>query len=414
LNVSATLVNRPDTADQLLEEVRYAVAKKIPVSIVGAGSKWNMGRPMETTSVIELSALSGVMLYEPEELVISAAAGTPIAEIEKLVAAHDQQLAFEPPDFGPVFGEKKARGTVGGAIACNLSGPRRIKAGAARDHLLGFHAISGRGEQFKSGGRVVKNVTGYDLSKLISGSWGTIGVMTEITLKVLPVAESTSTFVVVGLDDTAAIKLLTKILQSSNDVSGAVHLPNVVAARSDVFSITESVTAVRVEGPVPSVTYRIADLTRIAEEHCRTAGGQIIEPLDGSASLLFWAEVRDASYFTTSENPLWRLSVPPTVGPQVANSIADALVNIEYFFDWGGGQIWLSVESTPDAGESAVRSVIMKVGGHANLVRASKETRLRVSVFQPLDPVLYQLNRRIKDSFDPLGILNPGRMYEGI
>ena len=412
--MSATLVNRPDTADQLLEEVRYAVAKKIPVSIVGAGSKWNMGRPMETISVIELSALSGVMLYEPEELVISAAAGTPIAEIEKLVAAHGQQLAFEPPDFGPVFGEKKARGTVGGAIACNLSGPRRIKAGAARDHLLGFHAISGRGEQFKSGGRVVKNVTGYDLSKLISGSWGTIGVMTEITLKVLPVAASTSTFVVVGLDDTAAIKLLTKILQSSNDVSGAVHLPNVVAARSDVFSITESVTAVRVEGPVPSVTYRIADLTRIAEEHCRTAGGQIIEPLDGSASLLFWAEVRDASYFTTSENPLWRLSVPPTVGPQVANSIADALVNIEYFFDWGGGQIWLSVESTPDAGESAVRSVIMKVGGHANLVRASKETRLRVSVFQPLDPVLYQLNRRIKDSFDPLGVLNPGRMYEGI
>ena len=412
--MSTTPVSRPDTANQLLEEVRSAMAAESPLSIVGAGSKRNMGRPMETTSAIDLSALTGVMLYEPEELVISAAAGTPIAEIEELVAAHSQQLAFEPPDLGPIVGEKKARGSIGGAIACNLSGPRRIKAGAARDHVLGFHAISGRGEQFKSGGRVVKNVTGYDLSKLISGSWGTLGVMTQVTLKVLPTAESTSTVVVIGLDDTAAIKFLTSALQSSNDISGAAHLPGLVATRSSAFAIAESVTAVRVEGPSPSVAYRIADLTRIAEEHCRTAGGQIIEPLDAGVSFLFWAEVRDVSYFATSEKPLWRLSVPPTAGPKIAGLIVNALVNVEHFFDWGGGQIWLSVEPTPDAGETAVRNALMEVGGHASLVRAPEETRLRVPVFQPLDPVLYQLNSRIKASFDPLGILNPGRMYEGI
>lgn len=373
-----------------------------------------MGRSMETTSAIDLSALTGVTLYEPEELVISAAAGTPMAEIEELVAAHGQQLAFEPPDIGPVVGEKKACGTVGGVIACNLSGPRRIKAGAARDHVLGFHAVSGRGEQFKSGGRVVKNVTGYDLSKLISGSWGTLGAMTEVTLKVLPAAESTSTVTVIGFDDLAAIKFLTRALQSPNDVSGAAHLPGLVATRSGAFSIAESVTAVRVEGPHPSVLHRVADLTRMAEEHCRSAGGQIIEPLNADVSSLFWAEVRDISYFTASEKPLWRLSVPPTAGPKVAGSIADVLVNVEHFFDWGGGLVWLSVESTPDAGETAVRSALMEVGGHATLVRAPKEIRSRVPVFQPLDPVLYELNRRVKASFDPLGILNPGRMYEGI
>ena len=412
--MSAAPVSRPDTANQLLEEVRRAVAAESPLSIAGAGSKRNMGRPMETNSALDLSALTGVMLYEPEELVISAAAGTPVAEIEELVAAHGQQLAFEPPDLGPIVGEKKARGTVGGAIACNLSGPRRIKAGAARDHVLGFHAVSGRGEQFKSGGRVVKNVTGYDLSKLISGSWGTLGAMTEVTLKVLPVAESMSTVAVIGLDDVAAIKFLVSALQSPNEVSGAAHLPGLVATRSSAFSIAESVTAVRIEGPRPSVAHRIVDLTRIAEEHCRSTGGQIIEPLDAGVSLLFWAEVRDVSYFATSEKPLWRLSVPPTAGPQVAGSIANALVNVEHYFDWGGGQIWLSVEATPDAGETAVRSALTEVGGHATLVRAPEKTRLRVPVFQPLDPVLYQLNRRVKDSFDPLGILNPGRMYEGI
>jgi glycolate oxidase FAD binding subunit len=412
--MSSVSVSRPDTADQLLEEVRQAATAETALAIAGAGSKMKMGRPVKMVRTIDLSALSGVKLYEPEELVITVAAGTSLADVERLVAEHDQHLAFEPPDFGPILGERRALGTVGGVIACNLSGPRRIKAGAARDHVLGFQAISGRGERFKSGGRVVKNVTGYDLSKLMAGSWGTLGVMTEVTLKVLPVGESTSTVAVIGLGDAAAVKLLTAALQSTNDVSGAAHLPGLVARRSGVLSIAESVTAVRVEGPGPSVDHRVADLTYMAREHCRSGGGQVIEPLDAKMSASFWAEIRDVTYFTVSEKPLWRLSVPPTEGSRVAATLVDTLVNVEHYFDWGGGQIWLSVEPSPDAGAAIVRAALGKAGGHATLVRAPEETRARVPVFQPLDPVLAQLNQRIKASFDPLGILNPGRMYSGM
>ena len=412
--MDAESVSRPESVDQLSEEVRRAAATETRLVVVSAGSKRNMGRPVNAQHEIDLSALSGVKLYEPEELVMTADAGTPLVEIEQLTAECGQHLAFEPPDFGPLLGEQPAQGTVAGAIACNIAGPRRIKAGAARDHFLGFEAINGRGEPFKSGGRVVKNVTGYDLSKLMAGSWGTLGVMTEVTLKVLPIGETTSTVMAAGLDDASAVRLLTCALQSPNDVSGAAHLPLVVATRSAVLPISESVTALRLEGPVPSVTDRAADLTRVAEEICNACTGQVIEPLDAEASSLFWAEVRDARFFAVSDTTLWRMSVPPAEGPRIANTIVTALGAAEHYFDWGGGLIWIAAEQSQDAGASVVRSALGEKGGHAMLVRAPEEVRSCVSVFQPLDPVLDRLNRQVKASFDPLGILNPGRMYAGM
>ncbi len=412
--MAAESVSRPETANQLHEEVRRAVAAETPLVVIGAGSKRNMGRPVDAQHEVDLSALSGVKLYEPEELVMTAAAGTALAEIEQLTAKRGQQLAFEPPDLGPVLGEQPAQGTVAGAIACNLAGPRRIKAGAARDHLLGFQAVNGRGELFKSGGRVVKNVTGYDLSKLMAGSWGTLGVMTEVTFKVLPAADTASTVIVSGLDDVTAIKLLTSALQSPNDVSGAAHLPGAVTARSAALSLAESITALRIEGPAPSVVERAAALTRIAEEYCNVDAGQVVAPLDAGTSSLFWAEIRDVRFFAASNHLLWRISAPPVEGPRIASAIVAELATAEHYFDWGGGLIWIAAEPTQDASAAVVRAALEAGGGYATLVRAPEETRSRVSVFQPLDAALDNLNRQVKASFDPLGILNPGRMYAGM
>ena len=216
---------KPRDAKDVEAAVRWALAEAKTLEIVGRGSKRGIGRAAQWDLSLDLSELSGVTLYEPEELVLSAKAGTPLAEIEKLLAEHNQELAFEPIDYGPLLGGAAGHGTIGGTVAANLSGPRRIKAGAARDHFLGFTAVSGRGETFKSGGRVVKNVTGYDLCKLMAGSWGTLAAMTDVTVKVLPRAETEQTLLVLGLDDAKAAQAMSAAMGSPNDVSGAAHLP---------------------------------------------------------------------------------------------------------------------------------------------------------------------------------------------
>ena len=222
---------QPRDAGDVEQAVQWALGGGRALELVGHGSKRAIGRPAQTDATLDLSALAGVTLYEPEELVLSARAGTPLGEIEALVAARGQQLAFEPMDCRLVLGGVAGRGTIGGAVAANLSGPRRIKAGAARDHILGCTAVSGRGETFKSGGRVVKNVTGYDLCKLIAGSWGTLAAMTELTIKTLPAAETEATVLIRGLDPAGAVAAMTAAMTSCCDLSGAAHLPAAVAAR---------------------------------------------------------------------------------------------------------------------------------------------------------------------------------------
>ncbi len=232
------MVDRFTPRDQkdVAAAVEWALAGGKTLEIVGGGSKREIGRAAQWDLTLDLSGLSGVTLYEPEELVLSAKAGTPLAEIEELVASRGQELAFEPMDYGPVLGRSMGRGTLGGALATNLSGPRRIKAGAARDHFLGVSAVSGRAEIFKSGGRVVKNVTGYDLCKLLAGSWGTLAAMTEVTIKVLPRAPAEESLLVLGLDDRNAVAAMAAAVGSSSDVSGAAHLPaNIAAAPSPRF-----------------------------------------------------------------------------------------------------------------------------------------------------------------------------------
>ena len=404
-------VLRPKDADQVRELVAWAAAEEEALELQGGGSKMGLGRPLQAAHIVDLSGLSGVSLYEPEELVLSAGAGTSLGDIEALLAQHGQHLAFEPPDLGPLLGAAPDLGTIAGVLGCNLSGPRRIKSGAARDHFLGVKGVSGRGESFKSGGRVVKNVTGYDLCKVLAGSYGTLAVMTEVTLKVLPAPTDTRTVLIMGADDASGLIALREASQSVHEVSGLAHLPAAVAALMDLPAVSDqgaAVTALRIEGPGPSVEHRARGLSTAL------AGYGPIAELGPGDSLQFWRRVRDVSPLATErERILWRLSVPPSAGAEVVARIAGgggALV----LYDWAGGLVWLALAPGADADHGAVRTAVAELGGHALLVRAPAEVRAAVPVFQPQAEALARLTARLKESFDPRRVLNPGRMYAGI
>jgi glycolate oxidase FAD binding subunit len=408
---------RPRDAKEVEAVVQSALAGGKTMEIVGHGSKRAIGRPAQTDLTVDLSALTGVTLYEPEELVLSAKAGTPLAEIEALLAANAQQLAFEPMDYAAVLGGVGGRGTIGGALAANVSGPRRIKVGAARDHFLGVCAVSGRGESFKSGGRVVKNVTGYDLCKLMAGSWGTLAAMTDVTIKVLPRSETEQTLLIRGLEPGRAVAAMTSAMGSSCDVSGAAHLPADIAARIPVHEIGGGdVTALRLEGFSPSVVERKRMLTDLMEPFGELATA------DEQASRALWTAIRDATPFAADGSsqsprqaapPLWRISTAPSRGAELAAMIA-TVGQAQMFFDWAGGLIWAMLRPCDDEGEALVRRAVAATGGHATLIRAPVSARAAIDVFAPQNVAVAALTKRVKESFDPKGVLNPGRMWAGV
>jgi glycolate oxidase FAD binding subunit len=398
-----------DEAD-VAAAIQWAAAQGKSLEIVGHGSKRGIGRAAQWDLTLDLSALCGVTLYEPEELVLSARAGTPLAQIVALLADHGQELAFEPMDYGPVLGREAAQATLGGVIATNTSGPRRLKAGAARDHFLGVSAASGRGEPFKSGGRVVKNVTGYDLCKLLAGSWGTLAAMTEITVKVLPRAETEETLWLAGLDGTIAVKAMAAATGSSGEISGAAHLPAGVAG-SLTPGARGAATVFRLEGVPPSVAQRGRVLKALLE------GFGAIRETGPEGSRALWQAIRDVTPFAARDaidRPLWRISTAPMKGPQIAAQIAAACAGAQIIYDWAGGLMWVLLAESDDAGAVAVRRAICAAGGHATLIRASPSVRASVDVFEPQDAALAALTRRVKASFDPRRVLGPGRMYAGV
>jgi glycolate oxidase FAD binding subunit len=393
----------PSSSEEILSVVQGALSEEAPLEIVGHGSKRGIGRPVQAAHTLDLSALSGVTLYEPEELILSAKAGTPLAEIGKLLGDNRQQLAFEPMDYGPLFGAGPGRGTIGGVLASNTSGPRRIKAGAARDHILGIHAVSGRGEAFKSGGRVVKNVTGYDLSKAMAGSWGTLAVVTDLTFKVLPAAETETTLAVRDLTDDVAANVMAHAMGSSAEVSGAAHLPVLVSGKVAGGALSgAAATLLRVEGVAPSVAWRIGHLKDLLK-----AAGEMQE-IGAEQSRALWRDIRDCAPFAGGNKPVWRVSMAPSE----AHRMVDALrrqAGVNAFYDWQGGLIWLEMEADPEA--SALRAMIRRFGGgHATLIRAAEPERAALDVFEPQPLALAALSARLKAEFDPKGILNPGRM----
>jgi glycolate oxidase FAD binding subunit len=400
----------PFTAADVASAVEWAISEEEPVEILGHGSKRGIGRPSLCEHAIDLSAMSGVTLYEPEELVLSAKAGTPVADIERLLAQNKQQLAFEPMDCSQLLAHDTRGGkggTIGGAIATNLSGPRRLKAGAARDHILGISVVSGRGETFKSGGRVVKNVTGYDLSKLMTGSWGTLGVLTDVTLKVLPAAETETTLVIRELNDEDATTAMALAMGSSAEVSGAAHLPYGIPERvvSDLRG-ADAATLLRVEGFGPSVAYRVETLKSLLKN-----AGAIEEMTDRSSKEL-WRDIRDCGPFADgTEQSVWRVSMAPSEAHKMVLALRME-AGADAFYDWQGGLVWLRMEAEPEA--DILRRLIRQFGGgHATLIRASHAWRAAVPVFEPQAAALAALSARLKAEFDPKNILNPGRLTAG-
>jgi glycolate oxidase FAD binding subunit len=398
-------------AQDVEQVVRAAIASEQPLEVIGHGSKRLIGQPMATNAVLDLSALNAVTSYEPSELIITVQAGTPLTDVQSLIDSKSQQFAFEPADTGPLLGTA-AKATIGGMLAAGFAGPRRIKAGGARDHLLGAHGVSGFGDSFKAGGRVVKNVTGYDLCKLLAGSWGTLAVMTEVTLKVMPRPESERTLVLHGLDDITANRAMTAALGSPFDVSGAAHVPkSALQGPADGLGElgwpSQPLTLLRLEGIPASVEHRAASLGGLLASF---GPARIVAD---TASAAPWSAVRDVLPFAANGAlgawPVWRIVCPPASGGALGRRLSQETGG-DVFYDWGGGLIWAALPPTPDAQAAVVRGHVNAAGGHATLVRASDELRRNVDVFHPHPAGLAALNERVRQSFDPKGILNRGRM----
>lgn len=364
----------PDSIDALCEIVADARDAGTTLCLRGGGSKDAIGAPCEA-QVVDMRGFAGVVDYDPPELVLTVRAGTPLAEVEALVAGEGQMLAFDPFDHGPMLGNEGGA-TIGGVIAAGVAGPARLSRGGARDHLLGFTAVSGRGETFVAGAKVVKNVTGYDLPKLMAGSWGRLAALTELTLKVLPAPRTRLTVAIRGLDAAGAVAAMARALGSAAEVTAAAHLPDWRG---------EAVTALRLDGFAESVAARAAMLP----------GFEALE--DGDA---LWKAVRDAAALPR-ERPLWRLIVAPSKAPDVIVALPDA----EWLFDWAGGLIWLASDADP----AAIRAAAKAAGGHGTLVRASEAMRAAVPTLHPQPAALAAIEARVRRAFDPGGVFETGR-----
>ena len=403
----------PTDLGGLRDTVAEALAAAEPLELIAGGSKRGLGRPLQLPRTLDLSHLAGIRDYQPSELVLTAAAATPLEEIDAALAQTRQMLAFEPPDWGSLLGlpaSAASRRTLGGALVCNLSGPGRIKAGAARDHFLGFRGVSGRGEVFKAGGKVVKNVTGYDLCKLMAGSYGTLAALEEVTVKVLPQPEASCTVILCGLDPAAAVRRLNRAVASPHEVSGAVYIPASSTATLTTLSGVPGVAALRLEGPAPSVNFRRQRLLAEFASDCEST------TLDAESSAVFWRAIRDVIPLAhLADRTIWRVSVAPSRGAELGEAIAR--LDASWYLDWGGGLLWAAIAGADDGGAVAIRAAINGADGrgtgHATLIKGPPALRRAVPVFEPQAPPVAALAARVKQSFDPRRVLNPGRMVEG-
>lgn len=377
---------RPADAAELREMIAAASAAGTMLAARSGGSKAEIGKPDRETASLDLSAFTGIVDYEPSELVLTVRPATPLSEVEALLDAHGQMLAFEPWDHGAVFGLGNRSATIGGVIAAGVAGPRRLSAGGARDHLLGFTAVSGRAETFKAGGKVVKNVTGYDLSKVIAGSWGQLALMTELSVKVVPKPKAVATLMIAGLDPAAAVAEMADAMGSVAGPVAAAYLPGEHG--------TPSQTLLRLEGFRPSVDFRSEQLRTILA----TSNSQL---LDDAMSEQVWRDLREVRGLAASET-LWRIQVAPSRAAALAGSLTQA--GAQWLMDWGGALIWAG--GTPDL---EVHELAALAQGHAMLVRGSPSCRAANPIRKPSQPAVMALSERIKHAFDPARILDPER-----
>lgn len=379
-------------AAHVRDAVAAAAAAGTRLEIRGGGTKAAIGAPRQVP-VLDVSAVRGVVDYDPAELVLTLRPGTPLAEVEALVASEGQMLAFEPFDHGAMLGSGAGRATIGGVVAAGVAGSRRVTAGGARDHLLGFTAVSGRGELFVAGGKVVKNVTGYDLPKLFAGSWGRLGVITELTLKVLPRPRVSATLVAEGLAPAAAHAAMARALGCHADVSAAAHLPAGTASE-------RSLTLLRIAGFAPSVESRCLVLPGVLADHA------VLRRLDPEQAGPLWLATATGACL---DGPiLWRVHLPPVNAPALAGTVE--AFGGRWTMDWGGGMMWVAV---PDDVEGEyLRTAAAALGGEAALVRAPEGLRGRIAPFQPRAAPVMALEARVRRAFDPCGVFETGRFLD--
>jgi len=393
------------TEDSIIAAVADAIRTREPLLVQGNGTKSGLMRPVRAAHTVSTAGLSGITLYAPKELIISAKAGTPLAEIEAALTEAGQYMIAEPPDLSALLGGNGNPQTLGGIVATNLSGPRRVAWGAIRDHVLGIRAVNGRAELIRSGGRVLKNVTGLDLCKLFTGSYGTLGVITEITMKVLPRPAATGTLVLPGLDAAAGIAALSAALGSPFGVSAAAWLPAKAVPRAIMDGISGPAALIRIEDFADSVTHRIGRL----RDQFAVAGAVT---LDTKASRPLWDAIRDVRPLAPrAEDAVWRVSVRPSAGAKVLDALDP--YGVTGFLDWGGGLVWLAGPAdvtTHQAVEAAARAA----GGTWALMRAPDALRGTVRVIPDEPPALARITRQVKAALDPAGVFNPGKLYAGV
>lgn len=393
----------PASEEEAAAIIRAHAQEGRALAISGGGTRSGFGNAVEAGDRLRSTGLSGIVAYNPGEMVMTAKAGTPLAEVQASLAENSQMLAFEPMDHRALMGTS-GEPTIGGVFAANVSGPRRFVAGAARDSLLGIRFVNGKGEIIKAGGRVMKNVTGLDLVKLLSGSHGTLGFLTEVTFRVPPRPKTEETIVISGLNDAEAANAMAAAMALPVEVSGAAHLPLTVTWKFLGGKLPEGeATVLRIEGLPGSVDSRAAKLLS-AVGSC----GQATR-LDPAASRQLWQEIRDvAPYADGTARPVWRVSMAPDIGHQLVAALR-LEAGVDAFYDWQGGLIWMRMEADPEA--DLVRRFVKALGGgHATLIRAPANARAAISAFQPEEEAVALLSRRVKESFDPAGIFNPGKM----
>mgnify|MGYP000958514239 FL=1 len=399
---------KPNSREEIAEIIKNCYKKNIPLEINGTKSKNKIGRNFQSEKTLDLSGYSGIIEYKPEELYIKVKAGTPLKEILEAIDKNNQQLAFEPIDFGFLFEGKSNGGTIGGVVACNFAGPRRFKVGSARDHVLGFQGINGKGEIIKSGGTVVKNVTGYDLCKLVSGSYGTLTVLTELSIKVLPKSESSKTLIINNPFLKKAIEYLGIALSSSTDPSGGVFYPERFENNFVFNDLIHkgALTAIRIEGPINSVDQRIG---RLVKELSLLENEYSV--LDNFQTDLFWSKTRNLEVYSNLKNNLLRVIVPVSETLNVIQKLKKYEVN--YFIDWGGNLIWLELETISLKILREIKEITQEHSGYFTIIKLEEDLKASADIFT-IDPIKYKISEKIKKSFDPKRIFNPGKMYSGI
>lgn len=402
-------VLKPGNVAEVQDAIRDAVMNRTPLAIEGGGGLSGFGRPVQAERTLKLDGLTGIVEYSPSELYAAFRAGETLADARAALAEKRQRLPFDPPDLTKLYGEVNGPATIGGVVAAALSGPSRVAVGAVRDYVVGVGFVDGQGQALNAGGKVMKNVTGYDLCKLTTGAFGTLGAITDVTFKVLPFANSEVTLIARDLDDAGAQVLMSAAFKSPFEPVGAAHLPATVALGTRGLDGNGSATALRLEGFPDSLSYRTQAIQKFLPE------GMAFSQLDAESSAAFWEDIRDVALFQAPDTrALWRISTEPTAGPKLVSAIRQSL-DVEAAYDWAGGLIWLAVaEEAVNAGAAVIRPAIVAHGGHGTLVRSDLATRAAVDVFEPMASPVLSLTQGLKRTFDPFNTLNPGRMYSAV